>query len=202
MHPTATFKCVVLAGVHDIKNLKSRIRSEEERNVNSPWNISAAFDVDLSFQSGDISTMLVEYEEDHCTGMNIAAVSRRIFYYTNGYPYLVSYLCKMVHDKKLEWSLSGIDEAEKIMVKEKNTLFDDIIKNLSNNVSFENTVKQLLLYGEDMVFNANNPDIELGSLYGIFRESYGKVRVTNIVFETLILDYYISLSETRSIVSR
>lgn len=36
-----TFHSVILAGVYDIKNLKLKIRPEEEHKYNSPWNIAA-----------------------------------------------------------------------------------------------------------------------------------------------------------------
>ncbi|MDR2658116.1 MAG: AAA-like domain-containing protein, partial [Oscillospiraceae bacterium] len=38
-----TFHSVILAGVHDIKNLKARIRQDSEHSYNSPWNIAADF---------------------------------------------------------------------------------------------------------------------------------------------------------------
>ena len=34
-----TFQSVILAGVYDIKNLKLKIRPEEQHQYNSPWNI-------------------------------------------------------------------------------------------------------------------------------------------------------------------
>lgn len=43
-----TFQSVILAGVYDIKNLKLKIRPEEEHQYNSPWNIAAPFDTDMS----------------------------------------------------------------------------------------------------------------------------------------------------------
>ena len=36
-----TFQSVILAGVYDIKNLKLKMRSEEQHQYNSPWNIAA-----------------------------------------------------------------------------------------------------------------------------------------------------------------
>lgn len=33
-----TFKSVILAGVYDVKNLKLKLRPQEERKYNSPWN--------------------------------------------------------------------------------------------------------------------------------------------------------------------
>lgn len=35
------FHSVILAGVYDIKNLKLKIRPDEDRQYNSPWNIAA-----------------------------------------------------------------------------------------------------------------------------------------------------------------
>ena len=35
------FQSVILAGVYDIKNLKLKIRPEEQHQYNSPWNIAA-----------------------------------------------------------------------------------------------------------------------------------------------------------------
>ena len=62
-----TFQSVILAGVYDIKNLKLKIREENEHRYNSPWNIAADFRVDMSFSADDIAGMLSEYEADHHT---------------------------------------------------------------------------------------------------------------------------------------
>ena len=45
-----TFKSVILAGVYDIKNLKLKLRPDEERKYNSPWNIATPFNIDMSLQ--------------------------------------------------------------------------------------------------------------------------------------------------------
>ncbi|MEG0494478.1 MAG: AAA-like domain-containing protein, partial [Clostridia bacterium] len=66
---TPTFHSVILAGVHDVKNLKMKLRPDEKHSYNSPWNIAARFDVDMSFSAAEIATMLHEYENDHHTGM-------------------------------------------------------------------------------------------------------------------------------------
>ena len=87
-----TFKSVILAGVYDIKNLKLKLRPDEEKKYNSPWNIAADFNVDMSFSPEEIATMLQEYEADHHTGMDIEEISKTLYFYTNGYPYLVSWL--------------------------------------------------------------------------------------------------------------
>ena len=77
-----TFQSVILAGVYDIRNVRRKIRPDEQHRQNSPWNIAADFDIDMSFSAEDIAGMLREYEEDYHTGMEIGEISRLIFDYT------------------------------------------------------------------------------------------------------------------------
>lgn len=62
------FQSVILAGVYDIKNLKNKF--VEEHRMNSPWNIAADFDIDLSLTAPGIAGMLTDYEQDYHTGMD------------------------------------------------------------------------------------------------------------------------------------
>ncbi|NBJ97497.1 hypothetical protein D5282_09190 [bacterium 1xD8-48] len=50
--------------MYDIKNLKLKLRPDEEHLYNSPWNIAARFSVDMSFSMEQIAHMLQEYEDD------------------------------------------------------------------------------------------------------------------------------------------
>ena len=93
-----TFWSVILAGVYDIKNLKRKIVTDGESKVNSPWNIAADFQVEMSFSVNDIAGMLSDYENDHRTGMNILEMAQIIYDYTAGYPFLVSRLCKLLDE--------------------------------------------------------------------------------------------------------
>lgn len=93
------FHSVILAGVYNIKNLKLKLRPESEHQYNSPWNIAADFDIDMSFSSGQIKSMLEEYEMDYHTGMDTQAVAEEIYGYTSGYPVLVSSICKRIDEK-------------------------------------------------------------------------------------------------------
>ena len=52
---TFTFQSVILCGVYDIKNLKLQ---DGEKQINSPWNIAADFEIDMSFSALEIATML------------------------------------------------------------------------------------------------------------------------------------------------
>jgi hypothetical protein len=50
----------------------------------------------MSFSAKEIQTMLVEYENDHHTRMNISEIAKEIRFYTSGYPYLVSNICLLI----------------------------------------------------------------------------------------------------------
>jgi hypothetical protein len=197
-----TFQSVVLAGVHDIKNLRRKIRPESEHSYNSPWNIAADFDMDMSFSAPEIATMLEAYEGDRRTGMDIGAVAGQLHYYTSGYPFLVSKLCKMIDETPLEWSPAGVDDAETKILLEQNTLFDDLTKNVLNNDAFRKLLEGILLRGAEMGFEPDNPVIGLGVMYGILQRGDGKVRISNILFETRVTNLLISLSETRELSER
>ena len=94
-----TFTSVILAGVYDIKNLKHKLRNDDEHKYNSPWNIAADFNIDMSFSQKDICGMLSDYEDDYHTGMDIEHISGLIYSYTSGYPYLVSRICQIMDEK-------------------------------------------------------------------------------------------------------
>lgn len=51
-----------------------------------PWNIAAKFTVDTSFSPKDIDGMLMEYEADYHTGMDIRRMADLIYDVTAGYP--------------------------------------------------------------------------------------------------------------------
>lgn len=196
-----TFDSVILAGVHDIKNLKMKIRADEGQTYNSPWNISAVFDVDMGFSVNEIESMLREYEADMHTGMNTLQMARMLHEYTDGYPFLVSCLCKIMDEKELAWDKSGLRTAVKELLKSNNTLFDDVIKNIRNYPEFSNLAEQIVIRGAQVAFEIRNPTIERGVMYGILKECDGKTAVSNILFEMLIVNYFVSIRSTYELTS-
>ena len=71
------FYSVILAGVCSVKNLK--LHPESEYQYNSPWNIAADFDIDMSFSADQIFQMLEEYEADYHTGMGTQSFAEEIY---------------------------------------------------------------------------------------------------------------------------
>ena len=204
-----TFHSVILAGVTDIKNLKlkmindgihSRV-AEEGRIFNSPWNIAVAFDVDMSFSSEEISTMLADYESDHNTGMDIKSISEKIYYYTSGYPMLVSRICQCIEEKlDRSWTTDNVSEAAQIIIDEKNVLFDDLAKNLENNRDLYEFLYDILIIGQSKPFTHGNRLIDLGSMFGYLSRhpKRNNAVISNKIFEVYMTNYFISYEDTFS----
>jgi len=202
----ATFHSVILAGVHDIKNIKSKMTSDgkylpfesEEKKYDSPWNIADNFNIDMSFSSAEISTMLNGYEAENKTGMNITAISEEIYNYTSGYPFLASRICQYIDEElNKDWTINGVREAVKILLTEKNTLFDDLFKNLENSKDLYKLIYDILIIGNKRTFNPDNPTLNLGMMYGIIKESERYIAISNKIFEIRICDYFISKDEEK-----
>lgn len=190
----STFYSVILAGVYDVKNLKLKIRPDDERKYNSPWNIAAEFNVDMTFHPVEIARMLNDYEQDVHTGMDIQAVSEEIFRYTNGYPFLVSKLCKVI-DEELDgdWTLEGVKNATKVTIFNKNTLFTSLTKNLENYPELKQFVYSLSILGDAINYDPNNPVMDFATMFSIIKyDSNRKVSIHNIIFEEVLNNYFIA----------
>ena len=189
---TLSFQSVVLAGVHDIKNIKLSLRSEEEKQYNSPWNIAAEFDVDMSFSSEEISSMLKEYAGEHGLEMDILQLSQEIYKYSSGYPYLVSSICKII-DEKLEkdWTSKGIQKAISKLLEESNTLFDDLIKNVENHSDISELLHSILIDDAEITYNPDHSTLSKSFMYGIIKkDEMNKVAISNKIFEIRLYNYY------------
>lgn len=205
---TPIFFSVILAGVYDIKNLKLKLRSDEEHQYNSPWNIAARFTLDMSFSVSQISDMLSEYEKDHQTGMDVEKVANEIYQYTSGYPYLVSVICKYLDEevpmqKGFEkiadvWTKVGITEAVKILLKENIPLFDSMVKQLSIYKDMRNLIEQILYRGRRISFSPGEKSMNLGLMFGFLKEENGYVTVANRIFEMYLLNLFIAEESVKS----
>ena len=55
----------------------------------------------------------------------------------------------------------------------------------------------LLYSGEEIPYQFNNPEIEIGTMYGILKEQDHLAVVSNIIFKIVITDYYISIDTNK-----
>jgi AAA-like domain len=197
-----TFHAIVLAGVHDVKTLKLKLRPDEEQKYNSPWNIAADFKIDMNLQPLEIKPMLEEYALDRGVSLDSQSIAERLFDFTSGYPFLVSKLCKIFDEDILTnktekiWTDKDIDVAIQSLLREHNTNFDTVVKNLENNSNLYDLIHKLLVLGEREEYNIYDPVINLGIIHGILRNGLG-VRIHNKIYAELIYNYMTSKTKTR-----
>jgi Predicted AAA-ATPase len=193
-HIIKTFHSVVLAGVHDVKSLKLKLRPDEEQKLNSPWNIATDFTIDMNLYPLEIKPMLEEYAHDKGIKMNTKKIAERLFYFTSGYPFLVSKLCKIVDEtilpkrKSKKWTIQDIDAAALQLIGESNANFDSLTKNLENNPELYNLVYKVAVDNETFPFNVHDTMSNLGILYGIFTDK-GGLKIHNLIYEQVIINF-------------
>lgn len=173
-----------------------------------PWNIAAKFTVDTSFSPKDIAGMLMEYEADYHTGMDIMEISNLIYVYTAGYPYLVSDMCKYMDeeiagsadfpDKSSVWTKEGFYEAERMMVKEDNTLYQSMIRKLKLYPKLQTVLYELLFTGKPIPYTVTNDYMKDAVMFGFIRNEKDTAVIFNQIFETVLYNYFISEEFTSS----
>ena len=200
-----TFQSVILAGVHDVKNLRRKLRPEDAHKVNSPWNIAADFNVDMTFSEEEIAEMLIEYEDDYHTGMDVPYMAKLLYDYTSGYPFLVSKLCKLMDEavcqianfdtKRSAWTREGLNEAVKQILSEKIPLFESLIEKLNSYPELNGMLENLLFTGKSVAFNMDNPTIDIAAMFGFIKNQRGVVVIANRLFEIRLYNFYLSTSQ-------
>ena len=190
----ATFHSIVLVGVHDIKTLKYKMRSGQKAQYNSPWNIATDFEVEMSFRPEEIAPMLEDYAQAEHIKMEVQEIAEYLYYHTSGYPFLVSKLCKTIAEKIISrreeksWTKADIDAAVYLLMKENNTNFDSLFKNLENDKELYDLVYRILVDGENIPFSPDEPLSHLGRIYGIFKAN-GRLKIHNRIYEQRIYNY-------------
>ena len=195
-----TFHSIVLAGVHDIKSLKVKIRQGDEQKYNSPWNIATTFTVDMNLHPDEIKPMLEDYSQEKGITMDTQLIADRLFYLTSGYPFLVSQMCKIIAEEILpqtgakEWTEADVNKAFQLILRKPDiTNFDTLIKNLQEYRDLYDLVFSVVVDGEVMEYHKDSPLINLGTLHGIFAPSEeGTLMIHNRIYRERIANYMIS----------
>lgn len=202
-----TFQSVILAGVTDIRHIRSKLRDDEQHKLNSPWNIAADFNVDMSLPESGIRKMLDEYQADHGTMMDTAWMAGEIRAYTSGYPFLVSRICQLIDEQMVParfkdirdaWSPEGLDEAVKMILTERNSLFDSLAGKLTNYPELRNSLRRILMEGATIPYNSDREEIAQMEMYGFIVQKDNAIAISNRIFETRLYNLFLTDEELQS----
>ena len=197
---------MILAGVTDVKHLRGKIRPEDRHKMNSPWNIAADFQVDMSLPEDGIRKMLDEYDADHHTGMDTVEMAGQLHAYTNGYPFLVSRLRQLIDAQVATlmerpsdaWTKRGLDEALKRILSENNPLFESLSSKLENFPELKKAIHCILMKGEKLAYNSDQPEIKQMEMFGFIRKENNEVKIDNRIFETRLYNLFLSEEELKN----
>ena len=190
-----TFQSVILAGVYDIKNLKLKMRPEEQHQYNSPWNIAVPFDVDMSLSADGIAGMLAEYKADHGLDFDEKSVARMIRDYTSGYPFLVSRICQIIDAEQYSWDKEGVLKAVNAILMERNTLFDNMMKKLDDYPELKQILKGILFSGKAKSYNPDEKYIQIAAMFNYIVNKDGKIAIACRIMETRLYNLFLSEEE-------
>lgn len=148
----------------------------------------------MSFSKEEIAGMLEEYEADYHTGMNINDMAQWLYNYTSGYPFLVSRLCQLMDERISQeeaypslsdvWTKKGFEEAVRMLLSEKNTLFESLFNKLKDYPELNQTIQTILFTGKSIAYNADETSIDIATMFGFVKNQNGKVVIANRIFET------------------
>ncbi len=133
--------------------------------------------------------------------MDIGSIAGLLFHYTSGYPYLVSALCKLIDEDvaqsdafrtKSPWTSDGFFAAERMLLSEKNTLFDSLIGKLTDYPELNTLIEKLLFTGAAISYNTDEPAFDVATMFGFIRNNHGTVEISNRIFETRLYNLYLS----------
>ena len=196
-----TFQSVILAGVYDVKNLKLKIRSEEDHQYNSPWNIAVPFDVPMDLPADGIAGMLDDYAEEHGIQFDTTAIGQLIYDYTSGYPFLVSRLCQLIDENDYGWDKDGVLKAGHDLLMERNTLFDDMVKKLDQFPKLKETMKSILFSGTRFAYNPDEKHLQIALMFNFIKVEDNSVKIACRLMETRLYNFFIAEDDSEQILT-
>lgn len=202
-YKTKTFHSVILAVFKDVQTIE--ILNIEDCNRLEKiysWNIASEFNIEMELKSNQIEMMLLDYKRERNVNLNSKLLSEKIFYWTSGYPYLVSGLCKIMDEDLLpkksikQLDLNDLVDAINLILYKQIISFTGIMDLVRDNQSIYNLVERIIFSGEKIKFSLRNSIIKLAFNYGILRKESYYCKIHNRIYEQRIYNYFISKYQT------
>ena len=100
--------------------------------------------------------------------------------------------------KRDAWTKEGFYEAIRMLLAEKNTLFESLIGKLHDYPELNVMLRTLLFTGRSFSYSADGSVTDMASMFGFIKNQNGNVAVSNRIFETRLYNYYLSEDEMQS----
>jgi len=183
---------VALAGVHDIKNLKARYRDETKTiGTSSPFNIAIDYELP-AFSRKNIRQYYLQHSAATGQEFEDEAINR-VYEATNGHPWLVSVLAKLlveeiVPNRKQRIRLDHAERAIQKLLVTPNPNFDSLFKNARHASLFPIVLD--LLTGRSREYNILGKNVSLGVKYGIFAAKEQQLILANLIYAQALYKHF------------
>jgi hypothetical protein len=102
-------------------------------------------------------------------------------------------------DKKVKvWTKEGFLEAVKMLLTEKNALFESLMGKIEDDPHLKEVVYAILFAGEKRVYNPDDPDIDMALMFGFIKHRDGNIIIANRIFETRLYNYFLTTVEAQN----
>jgi hypothetical protein len=96
---------------------------------------------------------------------------------------------------KSTWEIEDLEYAASELVKEGNTNFDSLIKNIESNKGLHDLIFDMIINVKTVSYNVHNPVISIGLVHGILANGSG-LRIHNRIYAEVLYNYFGSKVET------
>lgn len=101
-------------------------------------------------------------------------------------------------EKKSAWTYAGFLAAERILVAEKNTLFESMVNKIYDIPELKEIVYSILFTGRESSYNALNQAIGMAQMLGFVKNEKGLVVIANKIFEIVFYNLFLSSAESQN----
>ena len=95
-------------------------------------------------------------------------------------------------DKSSAWTKEGFYEAEKMIIKEDNTLYQSLIRKLKLYPELKTVLYELLFTGKPIPYVTTNDYIKEAAMFGFIRNENDTAVISNRIFEAVLYNFFIS----------
>ena len=97
--------------------------------------------------------------------------------------------------KNSVWTRDGVMEEVKLLLNEKNPLFDSLTGKLMDYPELTKIIYAILFRGESMGYNPDDKAIDIALMFGFLKVRDGIVAISNRIFETRLYNYFLTTDE-------
>lgn len=102
--------------------------------------------------------------------------------------------------KKDVWTYEGVSEAVKLLLNEKNTLFESLTGKLEDYPELKKIIYAILFHGDSIGYNPDDRAIDIAFMFGFIKSKNEIITVANRIFETRLYNYFLTTDEVIGII--